>query len=141
MPLTLEYLETKGVPVISYQSETLPRFYTRTSTYKPDYNAQSPLEIAKIVKAKREYKLDGGALICNPIPEEYSMDEKIIDKAIDKAQQEMEALGIHGKDETPFLLRRIVELTGGESLEANIHLVLNNAKLGAQIAAEYSKLK
>ena len=74
-------------------------------------------------------------------PEEYSMDEKIIDKAIDKAQQEMEALGIHGKDETPFLLKRIVELTGGESLEANIHLVLNNAKLGAQIAAEYSKLK
>ena len=141
LPLTLEYLETKGVPVISYQSETLPRFYTRTSTYKPDYNAQSPLEIAKIVKAKREYKLDGGALICNPIPEEYSMDEKIIDKAIDKAKQEMEALGIHGKDETPFLLKRIVELTGGESLEANIHLVLNNAKLGAQIAAEYSKLK
>ncbi len=99
------------------------------------------MEIAKIVKTKREYKLDGGALICNPIPEEYSMDEKIIDKAIDKAQQEMEALGIHGKDETPFLLKRIVELTGGESLEANIHLVLNNAKLGTQIAAEYSKLK
>lgn len=140
LPLTLEYLETKGVPVLSYQSEFLPRFYTRTSKFKPDYNAQSPEEIAKITKAKEEYKLHGGVLICNPIPEEYSMDEKIIDAAIDQAQKEMEDLGIHGKDETPFLLKRIVELTGGESLEANIKLVLNNAKLGAQIAKEYSKL-
>lgn len=141
LPLTLEYLETKGVPVLSYNSETLPRFYTRTSTYKPDYNAKTPLEIAKIVKAKHDYKLEGGVLICDPIPEEYSMDEKVIDAAIEKAQKEMEDLGIRGKDETPFLLKRIVELTGGESLEANIKLVLNNAKLGAQIASEYSKLK
>lgn len=140
LPLTLEYLETKGVPVLSYNSETLPRFYTRTSTYKPDYNAKTPLEIAKIVKAKHDYKLEGGVLICDPIPEEYSMDEKVIDIAIEKAQKEMEDLGIRGKDETPFLLKRIVELTGGESLEANIKLILNNAKLGAQIASEYSKI-
>lgn len=141
LPLTLEYLETKGVPVLSYNSETLPRFYTRTSTYKPDYNAKTPTEIAQIVKAKHDYSLGGGVLICDPIPEEYSMDEKIIDVAIEKAQAEMESLGIRGKDETPFLLKRIVELTGGESLEANIKLVLNNAKLGAEIASEYSKLK
>ena len=139
--LTMEYLETKGVPVIGYNTDTLPAFFTRSSDLKVDYNAKTPLDIAKIVKAKREYKLDGGVLVTNPIPEEYSMDPTYINKEIDKAISEMEKAGVHGKDETPYLLAKIVELTGGKSLEANIHLILNNAKLGAQIASEYAKLK
>lgn len=138
--LTMEYLETKGVPVISYNSPCLPAFYTRTSKYKVDFNAKNPAELALITKTKREYKLDGGVLICDPVPEKYSMDEEKINKVIDEAQKEMESLGIKGKDETPFLLKRIVELTNGASLETNIQLILNNAKLGAQIAVEYSKL-
>lgn len=139
--LTMEYLETKGVPVLGYNSDCLPAFFTRTSNLKVDYNAKSPLEIAKIVKEKRDYKLDGGVLICNPIPEEYSLPAEYINKEIDKAIKEMEEKGIKGKDETPFLLAKIVELTNGKSLEANIHLILNNAKLGALAAIEYSKLK
>lgn len=138
--LTMEYLETKGVPVISYNSPCLPAFYTRTSKYKVDFNAKNAAELALITKTKREYKLDGGVLICDPVPEKYSMDEEKINKVIDEAQKEMESLGIKGKDETPFLLKRIVELTNGASLETNIQLILNNAKLGAQIAVEYSKL-
>lgn len=141
IPLTLEYLETKGVPVVSLNSETLPSFYTKSSKYKVDYNAKSEKEIAKICFEKEKYKLDGGVLITNPIPDEYSMDEKEIFDAIDKAQKEMESKGIKGKDETPFLLSKIVELTKGDSLEANIHLILNNAKVGAKIAKEYMKLK
>lgn len=139
--LTMEYLETKGVPVIGYNTDKLPAFFTRTSHLKVDYNAKTPLDIAKIVKAKREYKLNGGVLITNPIPEEFSMDPSYINAEIDKALEEMEKAGVKGKDETPYLLAKIVELTKGKSLEANIHLILNNAKLGAQIASEYVKLK
>ena len=139
--LTMEYLETKGVPVIGYNTDKLPAFFTRTSHLRVDYNAKTPLDIAKIVKAKRDYKLNGGVLITNPIPEEFSMDPAYINKEIDKALVEMEKAGIKGKDETPYLLAKIVELTQGKSLEANIHLILNNAKLGAQIASEYVKLK
>lgn len=139
--LTMEYLETKGVPVIGYNTDKLPAFFTRTSGLKVDYNAKTPLDIAKIVKAKREYKLNGGVLITNPIPEEFSMDPSYINAEIDKALEEMEKAGVKGKDETPYLLAKIVELTKGKSLEANIHLILNNAKLGAQIASEYVKLK
>ena len=139
--LTMEYLETKGVPVIGYNTDKLPAFFTRTSDFKVDYNAKTPLDIAKIVKAKREYKLNGGVLITNPIPEEFSMDPSYINAEIDKALEEMEKAGVKGKDETPYLLAKIVELTKGKSLEANIHLILNNAKLGAQIASEYVKLK
>lgn len=139
--LTMEYLETKGVPVIGYNTDKLPAFFTRTSDLKVDYNAKTPLDIAKIVKSKREYKLNGGVLITNPIPEEFSMDPSYINAEIDKALEEMEKAGVKGKDETPYLLAKIVELTKGKSLEANIHLILNNAKLGAQIASEYVKLK
>ena len=139
--LTMEYLETKGVPVIGYNTDKLPAFFTRISDLKVDYNAKTPLDIAKIVKAKREYKLNGGVLITNPIPEEFSMDPSYINAEIDKALEEMEKAGVKGKDETPYLLAKIVELTKGKSLEANIHLILNNAKLGAQIASEYVKLK
>lgn len=139
--LTMEYLETKGVPVLGYDTDHLPAFFTRTSEFKVDYNVKSPKEIAEIVKAKRDYHLDGGILVTNPIPEEYSLPAEYINKEIDKALAEMEEKGIKGKDETPFLLAKIVELTGGKSLEANIHLILNNAKLGALAAVEYSKLK
>ena len=139
--LTMEILETKGVPVIAYNSDCLPAFYTRTSPHRVDYNAKTPLDIALINKAKREYKLDGGILVCNPVPKEFAMDEKVITDAINQAQKEMEEKGIKGKDETPFLLSRIVELTKGDSLNTNIQLILNNAKLGAKIAVEYSKIK
>lgn len=139
--LTMEYLETKGVPVIGYNTDKLPAFFTRTSDLRADYNAKTPLDIAKIVKSKRDYKLNGGVLITNPIPEEFSMDPTYINAEIDKALVEMEKDGVKGKEETPYLLAKIVELTKGKSLEANIHLILNNAKLGAQIASEYVKLK
>lgn len=141
LPVTLELLESKGVPVIGYNTNYLPAFYTRTSKFKVDYNAKTPLDIAKIHKNKRLYKLNGGILVTNPIPAKYAMDEKVINKAIKQAQSEMEKKGIKGKDETPFLLARIVELTRGDSLDTNIQLVLNNAKLGAQIAKAYCALK
>lgn len=137
--LTTEYLETKGVPVIAYNSECLPAFFTRTSKFRVDYNAKTPQEISSIVKAKREYKLDGGVLVCDPVPVEFSMDEEKMNVTIEKAIVEMEKEGIKGKDETPYLLKKIVELTGGKSLETNIKLILNNAKLGAEIAKEYFK--
>ncbi len=138
IPLTLEYLETMGVPVLGYQTDELPDFFTRHSGHKVDYRVDSPKEIADIIYQKRTNNLCGGVLITNPIPEEYSMDSKIIKDAIDKAIKEMDKQGIKGKESTPFLLKTIVELTGGDSLESNIQLVLNNAKLGALIAKEYS---
>lgn len=137
---TLEYLETKGVPVIGYGTEMLPAFYTRTSAYKVNYRMDTPLEIAKTLKVKWDLGLNGGVLITNPIPEEYSLDESIMNKAIDKAISMMNEQGIKGKDQTPFLLKTIVELTGGDSLESNIKLVFNNCKLAAEIIKEYCKL-
>lgn len=139
--LTMEYLETKGVPVLTYNSEYLPAFFTPTSDIKVEYNMKTPEEIAKVVKAKREYNLEGGVLICNPIPQEYALDADYINKEIDKAIEEMRKAGVHGKDETPYLLSKIVELTGGRSLETNIALVLNNARLGSLIAKAYCEGK
>ena len=136
---TLEILETKGVPVIGYQTDCLPAFYTSKSNYKVDYNASSPKAISDIIYQKRINNLDGVVLIANPIPKQFEMDHKLIDEAISKALEDMEKLNIKGKEETPFLLKCIVELTNGESLEANIALVLNNARLGALIAKEYAK--
>ena len=133
--LTLEYLETKGVPVIGYQTEELPAFYTRRSGFKVDYRLDSPEEIAAAFRAKLEMGLGGGMLVTNPIPEEYSMDPDRINAAIDKAVSEASQKGIHGKDLTPFLLARIKDLTGGDSLASNIQLVLNNARLAARTAA------
>lgn len=141
LPLTLEYLETFGVPVLGYQSEELAAFYTRGSGLKVDYAMADAFEAAATIMAKRELQLDGGILISNPIPEEYAMDKKEMDEAIDKAIQEMEQLGVHGKESTPFLLAKIKELTAGRSLASNIQLVYNNAKVGAAIANELSKLK
>lgn len=139
--LTLEYLETKGVPVIGYQTDCLPAFYTRESNFSVDYRMDSPSEIAKTFAIKQACNLKGGMLVTNPIPEEYSMDRKLIDNTIEEAIKEANDLGIHGKDTTPFLLDKIQKLTGGKSLDSNIALVYNNVKLGAQIATELCKLK
>lgn len=139
LPLTLEYLETMGVPVLGFQTEELPDFYTRHSGLKVDYRIDSYDEAAEIIKEKRQNKLDGGILITNPIPEEFAMDQLVIDNAIKSALAKMDELKIKGKDSTPFLLKTIVELTGGDSLESNIELVLNNAKVGAQIARSLCK--
>ena len=137
--LTLEYLETKGVPVIGYGTEELPAFYTRKSGFGVDYRVDSPEELAAIFKAQRDLDYKGGMLVTNPIPEEYAMDKTIIDAAIEKALSEAKEQGIHGKETTPFLLAKVVELTGGDSLESNIKLVLNNAKVAARTAACLAK--
>ncbi len=134
--LTLEYLETKGVPVIGYGTEELPAFYTRTSGFRVDYRLDTPKEIAGAYRALRDCDLGGGMLVTNPIPEEYAMDPAYINGAIDEAIAECGRLGIHGKATTPYLLDKIQKLTGGASLEANIQLVYNNARLGARIAKE-----
>ena len=140
LPLTMEVLETLGVPVLGYQTEELPAFYTRKSGLKVDYAIKDTKDAAKIIKAKRDLKLDGGVLITNPIPEEYSMDPEVINKAIDEAVKEMDAQGIKGKDCTPYLLAKIAEITGGSSLDSNIQLVYNNAAVGAEIAKELCNL-
>ena len=135
--LTLEYLETHGVPVLGYQTKELPAFYTRHSGFGVDYQVNSPQELAQALKTQQDLGFPGGMLVTNPIPEEYSMPKDVIDAAIDQAIRECEEQGIHGKDTTPFLLARVAELTGGDSLASNIQLVLNNAKLAAQTAAAY----
>lgn len=132
--LTLEYLETKGVPVIGYQTDELPAFYTRHSGFNVDYRIDSPEELAATFKAKLDMGLKGGMLVTNPIPEQYSMPADVINKAIDQAIEESKQRGIHGKQTTPFLLAKVKELTGGDSLASNIQLVLNNARLAAKTA-------
>ena len=136
LSLTLEYLETKGVPVIGYGVDELPAFYTRKSGHKIDAQIDSPAEIAAIWKTKKACALKGGMIVGNPIPEEYSIDENYIKENIDKALKEAEELAIKGKNVTPFLLAKIKELTDGTSLTANIQLVYNNAKVAALIAVE-----
>ena len=133
--LTLEYLETKGVPVIGYGTDELPAFYTRRSGFGVDYRVDSPDELAAFYAAQRGLDYPGGMLVTNPIPEEYAMDKDVIDAAIEQALASAKADGIHGKETTPYLLAKVVELTGGESLESNIQLVLNNAAVAARTAA------
>ncbi len=139
LPLTLEYLETKGVNVVGYTTEELPAFYTRKSGLKVTWKLDTPSEIAESWKVQKDIYPNTGLLVTNPIPEEYSMDADYINKEIDEAIKEMNALGIMGKETTPYLLDKIQKLTGGESLEANIKLVLNNAKLASQIALAMKK--
>ncbi|MCH3909452.1 MAG: pseudouridine-5'-phosphate glycosidase [Bacilli bacterium] len=138
---TLEVLESQGVTVLSYKEKDFANFYCRDSGKGVDHVFMSPKEAASIILAKREYNLSGGILISNPVPEEDALSHEFIDKIIDEAVKEADEQGIKGKDITPFLLKRIVELTGGKSLESNIHLVVNNAALGAQIAKEYAQLR
>lgn len=139
--LTLEYLETKGVPVIGYGTAELPAFYTRQSGFGVDYRLDTPAELAAAWRASRDMGLQGGMLVCNPIPEAYSMPKAVIDRAIDTAIAECNEKGIHGKATTPFLLARVAELTGGDSLASNIRLVFNNAKVAAQTAVAYAQEK
>lgn len=137
--LTLEYLETKGVPVIGYGTDDLPAFYTQRSGYEVDYRIDTPQEIAAVLKGKEDLNIGGGLLIANPIPKADSMDEKYISSKIDEAVAEAEQKGIKGKAITPFLLDKIQKITGGKSLESNIRLVMNNAALAADIAVAYAK--
>ena len=138
--LTLEYLETKGVPVIGYGTEELPAFYTRTSGFRVDYRMDTPAELAKAFKTQNDLGFPAGMLVTNPIPEEFAMPLEVITAAIDKAIAESVEKGIHGKQTTPFLLARVSELTGGDSLASNIQLVFNNARLAAKTAVEYCNL-
>ncbi len=133
---TLEYLETKGVGVIGYQTDNLPAFYTRNSGLKTNYRLDTPKEIADFLKVKWQLGLNGGVVITNPISEEFSMDEDTINKVIEDAINEMDKLGITGKETTPFLLKRISELTQGNSLKSNIELVFSNCRLASKIAKE-----
>ena len=141
LPLTLEYLETQGVPVLGYKSENLAAFYSKDSGLKLDYEMKDEKEIALAIKYKRELHLDGGILISNPIEDEYSIDNEFINKYIESAINEANEKHIHGKDVTPFLLKAITDATNNKSLESNIALIYNNAKIGARIAMEYSKIK
>ncbi len=137
--LTLEYLETHGVPVIGFGTEDMPAFYTQNSGFKVDYKVDSPAELANFFNTHLELGLKGGILVGNPIPDEYSMDPDVINPAIDEAIEECNRLGIKGKATTPFLLAKVKDITGGDSLDSNIRLVFNNAKVAAQTAAELCK--
>ncbi len=141
LELTLEYLETFGVPVIGFQTNEFPAFYSRKSGLDLQYFAENPLEIALLLQSKQELGLNGGMVIANPIPKKFEMEFAAINQAISSALEEAETEKITGKEITPFLLSRIEQLTQGKSLKANIHLVCNNAKLAAQIANSYVQLE
>ena len=138
--LTLEYLETHGVPVLGYGTKELPAFYTRRSGFEVDYRIDSPEELARVFKAQRDLGLKGGVLVTNPIPEEYAMDFDVINQAIDRAIADSVRDGVKGKATTPYLLAKVKDLTGGDSLNSNIQLVFNNAALAAKTAAAYCNL-
>ena len=137
--LTLEYLETKGVPVIGYGTDELPAFYSRTSGFGVDYRIDTPEELAAAFRVQNDLGMKGGMLVTNPIPAEYAMPSDTINAAIDRAIAECNAQGIHGKDTTPFLLARVAELTDGDSLASNIQLVFNNARVAAQTAVAFCR--
>ena len=139
-PKTMEYLETHGVPVIGYKTKAMPAFYSRESECLVDYSCENTRQIAEILKVKWDIPLMGGMVVANPIPEEYSIDSSKIANVINDALKEMKLKKITGKRTTPFLLSKVAEKTGGDSLEANIQLVLNNARLAAKIASDYNDL-
>ncbi len=141
LKLTLEYLETRGVPVVGFGTDELPAFYTRKSGFKVDYRVDSEKELAQAVKVKWEMGINGGLVIANPIPEQYQMDKAVIDKAIDEALADAAREGVKGKETTPYLLAKIKEITGGDSLDSNIQLVYSNAVVGTNLAVELAKLQ
>ena len=141
IPKTLEYLETKGVTVLSNKEKEFACFYSSSSGCPVDYAFESPEEAASIIKAKKDLNLTGGILISNPVPAEFALPHEFIDSIIDRAVKEAEEQGVKGKDVTPFLLKKVVEYSGGKSLDTNIDLVLNNAKLGAKISVSLAKLE
>ncbi|HFS4713341.1 pseudouridine-5'-phosphate glycosidase [Escherichia coli] len=138
--LTTEYLETFGVPLIGYQTKALPAFFCRTSPFEVSIRLDSAREIARAMAVKWQTGLNGGLVVANPIPEQFAMPEETINAAIDQAVAEAEEQGVIGKESTPFLLARVAELTGGDSLKSNIQLVFNNAILASEIAKEYQRL-
>lgn len=138
--LTTEYLETFGVPLIGYQTKALPAFFCRTSPFDVSIRLDSAREIARAMAVKWQTGLNGGLVVANPIPEQFAMPEETINAAIDQAVAEAEEQGVIGKESTPFLLARVAELTGGDSLKSNIQLVFNNAILASEIAKEYQRL-
>jgi pseudouridine-5'-phosphate glycosidase len=138
--LTLEYLETNGVPVIGYKTRQMPAFYTPNSGFEVDYQLNTPEQIANALKAKWDLNLKGGVVVANPIPAKYTMDDQVINDAINQALKEMKEKGIKGKESTPFLLARVAQITGGDSLASNIQLVYNNAELAAKTASAYYSL-
>jgi len=137
--LTREYLETQGVPVIGYQTDVWPAFYTRLTEFAVDFRIDSADEVASVLHTKWSLGLNGGVVVCVPVPEPFAMPESVMDAAIEKALSEMAEQGVKGKETTPFLLQRISTITGGNSLETNIQLVLNNAGIAAQIAGAMQK--
>lgn len=137
--LTLEYLETQGVPVLGYQTTEFPAFYTRNSGFNVDQSIDSAEELADILSIKWQLGLKGGAVIANPIPQEFQLEYAVMEQAIQQALAKAEKKNIKGKEITPFLLASIEQITGGKSLDANVELVFNNAKLAAQIA-EYLRV-
>jgi pseudouridine-5'-phosphate glycosidase len=133
-------LETIGVPVVGYQTDEFPAFYSRRSGFPANFSLSSPQEIARMLRAKWELGLRGGAVIANPVPEEYALDIKYMRGVIDVALKEARANRITGKQITPFLLAKIEELTGGQSLKTNRALVKHNAEVGAKIAVALTAL-
>ena len=140
LPLTLEYLETHGVPVVGYQTDELPAFYTRDSGLKLEHRANDEAALARLLLAKWQHGLRGGVVIANPIAIEYAMPRAVVDTAITQALADAVAQGITGKASTPYLLARVSELTGGDSLASNVQLVLANARLAAQVAVALAAL-
>ncbi|QQY78814.1 pseudouridine-5'-phosphate glycosidase [Keratinibaculum paraultunense] len=138
--LTLEYLETFGVPVVGFKTQEFPAFFTRTSGFNVDYKVDDEMELAKAIRTKWDLGLDGGIVVANPIPKEYEMNPVIINQAIEDALKEAEIKGIKGKEVTPFLLEKVKEITEGESLKSNVELVYNNARVGANLAIELEKV-
>ncbi len=139
--LTLEVLETHGVPIIGYRTGEFPAFYARESGYKVDHRVEDVDALANILKTKWSLGLNGGLVVANPVPQAYAMDGATINKAINQALLKAEEEGIKGKDVTPFLLDKVKEITGGKSLETNIQLVYNNARLGGQLAVKYKEIR
>jgi len=137
---TLEYLETLGVPVMGYQTLDFPAFYIRESGFQTEYQFKDAADAANTIKTKWDLGLKGGVVIANPIPEQYQMDPTVINQAIQEALKQADDLSVKGKDITPFLLSKIAELTGADSLASNVQLIINNAKIGGQIACQFAKL-
>lgn len=140
LPLTLEVMETQGVPIIGLGTDTLPAFYTRSSGLPVDTCAETPQQVAQIIAAARRLQAEHGILITVPVPAEDELPESVAEQAIQQATEEAAQQNVHGKDVTPFVLRRVVELTGGQSQQANMALLINNARVAAQIATELSRL-
>jgi pseudouridine-5'-phosphate glycosidase len=135
LPKTLEALETRGVPVWGHGTDELPAFFARSSGLKLDRRFDGPEEIAAALAMQRALGFPQGVLVCNPPPEDVAMPRAAIDGIVERALAEARAAGVSGKDETPWLLSRVNELTGGASLRTNIALIRSNARLAARIAA------